>query len=358
LRQTFFIQGIFIMADPVRSPISRDAFFLLTEAQLPDNTKSKITPANIRVVLDSLADSALWHDEAATGAPGASAYEIAVSAGFIGDAAAWLASLVGPAGPKGPTGATGPKGAAGPVGPTGPEGPQGPAGERGADGRPVGDVRSVSATSIAIGATDDGVVFSTTADEPVAVVLPSDAESAIRVGAIVHVIQGGVGAATFEAGAGATIQIAEMFTPTTRMRFGAVSALKVGPDTWRVHGDVAPAANAILTPNGAASGVLQIPDAAITLDATHSGAIVETLAADPVTITLAADAEIMVGAVIRVAQAGKGAVSFIAGVGAKILHCATKALSVSGQDGVVDLLKTGPATWRVTGDLAYLKAFA
>jgi hypothetical protein len=41
------------------------------------------------------------------GADGASAYEIAVAGGFVGDEAAWLASLVGA---NGATGATGPAG--------------------------------------------------------------------------------------------------------------------------------------------------------------------------------------------------------------------------------------------------------
>lgn len=56
------------------------------------------------------------------GAPGKSAYEIAVDNGFEGDEDAWLASLVGPQGDEGPQG------------PEGPEGPQGPAGADGSDG--------------------------------------------------------------------------------------------------------------------------------------------------------------------------------------------------------------------------------
>jgi hypothetical protein len=41
------------------------------------------------------------------GADGASAYEIAVANGFVGDEAAWLASLIGPAGADGADGAAG-----------------------------------------------------------------------------------------------------------------------------------------------------------------------------------------------------------------------------------------------------------
>lgn len=54
-----------------------------------------------------------------TGATGSSAYEVAVAEGFVGDEAAWLASLVGPTGPTGATGATGATGGTGPTGATG-----------------------------------------------------------------------------------------------------------------------------------------------------------------------------------------------------------------------------------------------
>jgi hypothetical protein len=104
---------------------------------------------------------------------GASAYEVAVNEGFVGDESAWLASLVGadgadgptgddglngvdgtngidgsngvdgsdgltgdtgPTGPTGNTGATGPSGPAGSPGPVGPTGPTGPSGSDGSDG--------------------------------------------------------------------------------------------------------------------------------------------------------------------------------------------------------------------------------
>lgn len=64
----------------------------------------------------------------ATGPEGPSAYEVAVAEGFVGDEAAWLLSLVGPAGATGPAGADGAPGATGATGATG------PAGADGADG--------------------------------------------------------------------------------------------------------------------------------------------------------------------------------------------------------------------------------
>lgn len=74
------------------------------------------------------------------GAPGPSAYEVAVTNGFEGSETEWLESLVGPKGDtgakgaKGDTGAQGPAGDTGPIGPEGPEGPEGPQGPAGADG--------------------------------------------------------------------------------------------------------------------------------------------------------------------------------------------------------------------------------
>lgn len=65
------------------------------------------------------------------GEDGASAYDLAVANGYVGTEAAWLASLVGPAGPEGPEG---PAGADGAPGEPGPAGDQGPAGAPGAAG--------------------------------------------------------------------------------------------------------------------------------------------------------------------------------------------------------------------------------
>lgn len=94
------------------------------------------------------------------GPPGDSAYEVAVDNGFVGDEAAWLASLVGPTGATGATGATGPQGpqgdpgttgatgATGPTGPQGDPGPQGAIGPTGATGAqgPQGDPGPTGAT--------------------------------------------------------------------------------------------------------------------------------------------------------------------------------------------------------------------
>jgi hypothetical protein len=64
----------------------------------------------------------------ADGEDGEDAYETALTLGFVGTRAEWLASLVGPQGPEGPQGVQGPKGDKGDKGETG------PAGADGADG--------------------------------------------------------------------------------------------------------------------------------------------------------------------------------------------------------------------------------
>jgi hypothetical protein len=73
------------------------------------------------------------------GAPGKSAYQIAVDDGFTGSEEQWLASLhgePGEPGPKGDDGDPGPKGDDGDIGPQGPKGDTGDTGQQGAKGNP------------------------------------------------------------------------------------------------------------------------------------------------------------------------------------------------------------------------------
>ncbi len=97
------------------------------------------------------------------GDPGESAYEVALSNGFVGTEEDWLASLIGATGPQGPQGpagndgATGPEGPQGPTGPTGATGaagatgPQGPAGNDGADG--ADGVNGANGQGVPVGGT-------------------------------------------------------------------------------------------------------------------------------------------------------------------------------------------------------------
>lgn len=87
------------------------------------------------------------------GDPGDSAYQVAVTNGFVGSEQAWLESLKGPKGDKGETGAAGtqgPKGPKGDPGPAGAQGTQGAQGAKGADGKtPVRGVDYWTETDIA-----------------------------------------------------------------------------------------------------------------------------------------------------------------------------------------------------------------
>lgn len=75
------------------------------------------------------------------GPQGLSAYEVAVSEGYVGTEAEWLASLVGPQGEQGVKGDTGATGAQGPKGDKGDKGDKGNTGATGATGiqGPKGD---------------------------------------------------------------------------------------------------------------------------------------------------------------------------------------------------------------------------
>lgn len=68
------------------------------------------------------------------GEPGLSAYEVAVTEGFVGTESAWLASLVGSAGADGADGQDGAQGTPGTPGTPGADGEDGAAGQDGADG--------------------------------------------------------------------------------------------------------------------------------------------------------------------------------------------------------------------------------
>ena len=87
-----------------------------------------ITGGSTGDVLTLQSDGTYAPEASSAGADGASAYEVAVANGFVGDETAWLASLVGD---TGATGATGPQGDTGATGATG---ATGPAGADGADG--------------------------------------------------------------------------------------------------------------------------------------------------------------------------------------------------------------------------------
>lgn len=78
------------------------------------------------------------------GAPGLSAYEVALANGFVGSESAWLASLIGPQGTSGSQGIQGPQGN---PGTNGAQGSPGPPGDPGADGLSAYEVAVVNGFS-------------------------------------------------------------------------------------------------------------------------------------------------------------------------------------------------------------------
>lgn len=107
-----------------------------------------------------------------SGPTGASAYQVALTNGFVGTEEQWLLSLQGPTGAAGADGSTGPTGPEGPIGPTGPAGtegvtgPTGPIGSTGPTGPtgPTGVIASAYGTLM----TELGVLTLT----PVSITLP------------------------------------------------------------------------------------------------------------------------------------------------------------------------------------------
>src|SRR5690606_6429327 len=95
----------------------------------------------LKVVTEEMASAVLAAYESGVtgppgddGAPGPSAYDLAVSSGFVGTESAWLASLKGPKGDTGDQGIQGVKGGRGDAQPQGVQGLTGDLGRAGASG--------------------------------------------------------------------------------------------------------------------------------------------------------------------------------------------------------------------------------
>jgi hypothetical protein len=371
LRAGYLIKRISLMAQ-----LTRSEFEAAVSQALPDNSAGKITPSDVRSVFVDLADSTLWHDQAAGGEPGLSAYELAVMAGFKGTIEEWLASLIGaqgpagqagaegpmgPIGPQGAAGAAGPQGPTGPAGPAGLEGPIGPAGPAGADGRPITGVKMLTSEPRTVVAADDGAVLVSDLADPCEVILPADADGEIRIGSVVHLVQAADGPVAFTAAAGVTIMIYQGFEARTRIRSSAITAIKLAAGVWRVSGDLSPHSVTMTLNNGGAfAEVLAIGGETVILGGAHIGRVIEATSQTPASVMIPTDAEaaIPVGSVIRVVQAAAGELALVPASGAHLMVSADKSPRLAGEGGIAELIKTGPNRWRATGDLALKKAFA
>ena len=352
------------------SKTSRIEFDALYQRLLADNSASKITPESLRAVFDDLSDSTVWHDELTSGTDGASAYQVAVANGFKGSEAEWLASLLGPQGPEGPagaegrvgpTGAQGPAGPEGPAGPTGAQGPAGPEGPAGVDGRQVASVSYSPETARTLSTEHEGCVLVFTAADESTLTIPADSALPLRVGAVVYLLQDGDGAVSIVGAPGVAVEPHIGRIAKTVGRAASASLLKVSANRWLLFGELEFTPDAIINPNGGAIKTVRASaNAAAAIELADVGGMIELTSADPVRLTLPSDdsAQIAEGGVVHIVQAGAGHVTLAPESGVSVLVCAAKAMEIAEQHGVVRAIKTAPNTWRLTGDLKDLRAFA
>ncbi|MVW75400.1 collagen-like domain-containing protein [Pseudomonas xionganensis] len=165
----------------------------------------------------------------ADGADGASAYAVAVAGGFVGDEAAWLASLVGPQGPQGVQGI---QGETGPTGPEGPQGPQGPAAL--IEGLPS---RTITASG-AVTPADAGHWLICDSATPITLTIGAEATESWAIAGILpmfHVRQIGAGAVTIT-GDGFSVTTHSSDTNVTDGPVSSVTAVRDGNDDWSLIG--------------------------------------------------------------------------------------------------------------------------
>lgn len=89
---------------------------------ISNSPSGNLAATNVQAALNELQSNLDALDTEIDGLEGDSAYEVAVSNGFVGSESDWLESLVGETGATGATGGTGPQGSTGPQGPEGPPG--------------------------------------------------------------------------------------------------------------------------------------------------------------------------------------------------------------------------------------------
>lgn len=188
--------------------------------------------------------------DGADGADGASAYEVAVAEGFIGDEAAWLASLVGPAGPTGDTGATGATGPTGPAGADGADGQGVPTG--GTTGQILAkasgtdydtawvtpttavDINAQTGTTYTLVLGDAGKLITLTNAAAIALTVPPNSSVAFPTGTRVVVAQMGAGTVTITPGSGVTVNADPGLAIAAQ--YGAAELVKVATDAWLAVG--------------------------------------------------------------------------------------------------------------------------
>ena len=147
-------------------------------------------------------------DDGEIGPAGPSAYQVAVAEGFVGDEAAWLASL------------------------------QGEPGEAGPAGSPLGGVTQQAGTAYTLALGDAQEMVEFTSSDPVTVTVPLNASVAFPINTVIHIVQDGTGKVSIAGASGVTLKRVALTLSVLAGQHSVATLAKVGADTWRLFGDL------------------------------------------------------------------------------------------------------------------------
>jgi hypothetical protein len=139
----------------------------------------------------------------------ASAYDVAVSNGFVGTESEWLDSLTGP---------------------------QGDQGLPGADGSTYDASVSLPNTSYALTVDDEQALLKMTASSPIGVTIPNNSIQPISIGTSVTFIQMSTGQISINADTGVAVRTTT--TNKSRSQYSIVTAIKIDENEWVLGGDL------------------------------------------------------------------------------------------------------------------------
>lgn len=358
------------------------------------NASSKADLVDGVVPLSQLPEDIGGGGGGADGEDGASAYEIAVAEGFIGDEAAWLASLVGEPGVDGDDGAPGSPGADGDDGQDGlgwtsgsynagtgvvtffsddglgfsTDDLRGADGADGIDGEGAGDM--VAATYDPTSVEADAFSMGNMVETSTAKVM-TDAErtklAGIAAGAEVNAVDtvnGESGAVVLDPDDLDDASTAHKFTSAAEI--SKLSGIASGATANASDADLRDRAShtgtqlmstitgleAALTTKAEAVVVTSEQTANYTLVLSDMGRAVEMSNASARTITVPPNSSVAftIGTVIEVARMGTGSVTIVAGSGVTIRNAAA-VLTLRAQYSTVSLRKRATNEWVIAGDL-------
>lgn len=139
----------------------------------------------------------------------ASAYEVAVRNGFIGNEQEWLNSLIGPTGPQG---------------------------DQGFDGSTYDVSPSIPNTSYNLTIDDQQKLLKMTSSTPISVTVPSNSQQPIPIGKSITLIPMSTGQITIT---GSTeVNIRTTTSNKSRSQYSVITLIKIDTDEWVLGGDL------------------------------------------------------------------------------------------------------------------------